>query len=330
MLQFFISFVVTSATMVPVLSLLRRLQVVDVPNQRSSHVVVVPRGGGLAMIAGCTAGVVSALIAGSALDDVVDGWAVLATCAGMLLLASLGFADDVAHVSARIRLALQGTIAAGVATAVAVGSPTPWPVALVAIFGCLWLVSYVNAFNFMDGVNAISATSALLAACWYGALGAQASDGLVSAAAWSLAGAALAFLPWNAHRPKVFLGDVGSYGIGALVGVLALLTAVREADLWLALAPLTVYLVDTSGTLLRRALRGEALMEAHRSHVYQRLLDVGLSHLGSTAIVATGGLVVCSATLALHTAGAILVAAVVAVIYHSLPSLLGRRVRVAS
>lgn len=321
-LEFSVAFVVTGLVMVPVLALLRRHQVVDVPNLRSSHAAVVPRGGGVGVLAGVAAGAVSALLVEPAQATSPDRSVVVAVTLGVLLFAVLGLVDDVRRVPAGARLTLQAVIAAGLAVSVAVGVSSSWGVGLVAVVGSTWLVSYVNAFNFMDGINAISAMSALIAACWFGGLAAHDSEPLVYAASWALAGASLAFLPWNAPRAKVFLGDVGSYGIGALVAVLALLTALREHDVWVAVAPLVIYLVDTSGTLVRRALRHEPLLEAHRSHVYQRLLDLGFSHLAATGVVAVASAVICGATLALPTAAAILVAAVVGATYLALPHLL--------
>ncbi len=321
-----IAFITTGVVMVPLLALLRRHQVMDVPNVRSSHAAVVPRGGGIAVLVGVAVGALSALVVEPGSTAPPHRSVVAAVTLGVLLFAVLGLVDDVRRVPAGVRLMFQAGIAAAVAVTIAVADTSTWWGGLaVAVVGSLWLVSYVNAFNFMDGINAISAMSALLAACWFGGLAAHDSDPLVYAASWALAGAALGFLPWNAPRARVFLGDVGSYGIGALIGMLALLTALREHDVWVALAPLVIYLVDTSGTLVRRALRGEPLLEAHRSHVYQRLLDLGFSHLAATAVVVLAGVVICVATLVLPTAAAILVAVVVGATYLALPHLLGTR-----
>lgn len=325
MLEFSVAFVTTSVVMFPLLALLRRHQVLDVPNLRSSHVTVVPRGGGVALLAGTAAGAVSSLLADSAPFGASHRAVFLVVTLGVLLFAVLGFVDDLREVQASVRLTLQIVVASGVSTAIAVGVPSPWGVGLVAVVGAVWLVSYVNAFNFMDGINAISAMSALLAACWFGGLAAHASDTFVYFASWALAGASLAFLPWNAPRAKVFLGDVGSYGVGALVGVLALLTALREYDVWVAIAPLLIYLVDTSATLARRCIRGEALLDAHRSHVYQRLTDRGLSHVTSGLVVCACTAVVLTATWLFSAILAVGVGVVVSLCYLCLPSALAWR-----
>jgi UDP-GlcNAc:undecaprenyl-phosphate GlcNAc-1-phosphate transferase len=322
-LEFVLAMLTTAVVMVPVLAVLRRHRVVDVPNARSSHAVLVPRGGGVALLVGVTVGVLSAVVVRPRAATSPDPAVVTAVALGVVLFAVLGLVDDLSDIDPRVRLVLQVVLAAGVATMLAVASPSPWVVGPVAVVGSLWLVSYVNAFNFMDGINAISAVSALLAACWFGGLAAHASDAVVFAASWALAGASVGFLPWNAPRPRVFLGDVGSYGVGALIGSLALLTALREGSVWPALAPLAIYLVDTGGTLVRRAARGEPLLQAHRTHVYQRLLDRGLSHPVVAGVVAIAGVVICLAALVLPTPAAVVFAVLVGAVYLALPRLLG-------
>ncbi|MGA8248661.1 MAG: glycosyltransferase family 4 protein [Nocardioides sp.] len=325
MLEFGLALVTTAVVMVPLRAVLRRHRVVDVPNARSSHAAVTPRGGGVALLVGVAVGVASAIVVRPPESASPDPSVVSAVAVGVVLFGVLGLVDDLSDVDARVRLAVQALLATGVATTVAVADSSPWAVGLVAVAGSIWLVSYVNAFNFMDGINAISAVSTLLAACWFAGLAARASDPVVYAASWALAGASVGFLPWNAPRSRIFLGDVGSYGVGALIGSLALLTALREGNVWPALAPLAIYLVDTGGTLVRRALRGDRLLEAHRSHVYQRLLDLGLSHPAVTGLVALAGLLICLATLVLPTALAVLFAVLTGALYLALPRLLGLR-----
>lgn len=326
MLEFLVALGTTSVAMFPLLALLRQHQVMDVPNVRSSHATIVPRGGGIAVLTGVAAGAVSALLVENERSAPHRG-VLLVVVLGVLMFAALGFSDDVRGLPATVRLTLQVVIASALSVTIAVGMPSSWEAAFVAVVGTIWLTSYVNAFNFMDGINAISAMSALLAACWFGGLAAHASDTFVYVASWTLAGASLAFLPWNAPRARVFLGDVGSYGIGALIGVLALLTALREQDIWVAVAPLVIYLVDTSGTLALRVLRGEPLLDAHRSHVYQRLTDTGLSHMRSALVVCGFTAAVLLATLLLPTPSALSVGIAVSLCYLCLPVALARRAR---
>ena len=110
-----------------------------------------------------------------------------------------------------------------------------------------------------------------------------------------LAGAAVGFLPWNAPRATVFLGDVGSYGIGGFIAGLSALAAVWGLPWWWAAAPLVVYGADTGWVLLKRARAGRPLTEAHREHAYQRLVDGGWPHVASSALCAGATAVVCLA-----------------------------------
>ena len=110
------------------------------------------------------------------------------------------------------------------------------------------------------------------------------------------AGSTTAFLPWNAPVARLFLGDVGSYLLGALVGIGIMIGGHQTSSFVLLLAPLSIYLADTSTVLLRRTLRGEPLMIAHRQHVYQRLVgELGMSHIAIAALTVLLGLVITAA-----------------------------------
>jgi hypothetical protein len=150
-----------------------------------------------------------------------------------------------------------------------------------------WIAGFVNAFNFMDGVNGISGAHAVVGGACYAVLGLWRGDPLLASAGAAVAGGGAAFLPWNAVRARVFLGDVGSYALGAALAVLAACAVViaglpPEA----ALGPLALYLADTAWTLQRRIRAGEPWLQAHRTHAYQRLTDAGWSHQRVTAATA--------------------------------------------
>jgi UDP-N-acetylmuramyl pentapeptide phosphotransferase/UDP-N-acetylglucosamine-1-phosphate transferase len=185
--------------------------------------------------------------------------------------AILGLVEDVHGVPALARLLTQFVIAVLVVAAVSV--PVGWM--LMAMF---FVVAYVNAFNFMDGVNGISGLNATMTGLVYAWLATD--HGLTSLASASLvlAAASLGFLPWNMPRARVFLGDVGSYALGGIVAALALGLLVGGVDWVLVFAPLSLYLADTGTTLGRRVMAGEQILEPHRDHTYQRLTDRGLSH----------------------------------------------------
>jgi UDP-N-acetylmuramyl pentapeptide phosphotransferase/UDP-N-acetylglucosamine-1-phosphate transferase len=144
----------------------------------------------------------------------------------------------------------------------------------------------VNAFNFMDGVNGISAAHALIAGVVYAGLGWWRHDGFMIPAGAAVAVGALAFLPWNAGRARVFLGDAGSYALGAALATLAAYAVLHGIPAEAALGPLVLYLADTAWTLQRRIRAGERWLEPHRSHIYQRWCDAGWSHQRVTVTAA--------------------------------------------
>ena len=325
-----LAFGVTLAAGPLVLAGLRRYQVIDDPNWRSSHTDAIPRGGGIAIALGTTV----ALALAPGLDaSLRTGLLVLGLGVG-----AVGLADDLTRgISPKVRLS-----ALLVVTAIALVWMEPVAdrsrvAAVVGIGLCLgWVVSYVNAFNFMDGINGISAGQVLAVAGQVTVAALVTGERSVATAGVIVMAAALAFLPFNFPRARMFLGDVGSYLLGALVAGLVIAAVVAGIPVEAASAGAVLYAVDTFVTLVRRVRRGEVWHEAHREHVYQRLTDAGLGHAAVTGIV-TGLAALCAA---LGVAGsqqgialraiAILVIGGVAVVYVALPGMLGRRTEVSS
>ena len=271
------SFAVAMAAAPLVLRVLVRHGVLDVPNGRSSHVTPVPRGGGIA----CLAGILAGLIVASILGHDVPWLAV----AGAVVLAVVGFADDQGALAATPRLGAQ--LAVGALVGVSIGGGW-WILA-----GMICIPVAVNVVNFMDGINGITGLN--VAAWGFVAMAvgyAQHAPSLLVIGAVT-AGSTTAFLPWNAPVARLFLGDVGSYLLGAMVGIGIIIGAHQTSSLVVLLAPMSIYLVDTGLVMIRRALRGEHLMIAHRQHVYQRLVsEAGMSHSTVAAITVALALVV--------------------------------------
>jgi UDP-N-acetylmuramyl pentapeptide phosphotransferase/UDP-N-acetylglucosamine-1-phosphate transferase len=303
-----------TAVLIP---LLARAGVWDVANARSSHTGAIPRGGGIGILAGVLAGVLASGTQGSRV-----AW----TMFGLIVaMAAIGLADDFSGIRVSTRLVGQVIVAATAAGLLADTARSGWAVVAPAVVGAVWLVSYVNAFNFMDGINGISAVSGALAGAWYAWVGHRIESSILVLFGLALLGACLGFLPWNAPRARVFLGDAGSYGVGALIAALAFVTWLSGAGLTWTLAPLAVYLADTAWALIKRAGRKNALGVAHREHVYQRLVDGGRSHVLTAAVVAAAGGIVCFGAARLGTVPAICIGVLVVVGYLSLPVLVGQR-----
>lgn len=256
---------------------LARWAVLDTPVGRSSHSQPTLRGGGLAPAIGA---VVGAVVASPSTPRVL-----LVVGATALAFGAIGLVDDLAGLPAGPRLLGQLAVAAVVVVPLASGVASGVVVVPLALVAGLWLVAYVNAFNFMDGINGISAAQVITAGVAWAIAGAWQDEPVVIAGGLVVAAAALAFLPFNFPSAKVFLGDVGSYFLGGWLAAMAVVVLGRGLTLEAAVAPLLVYVCDTGSTLARRVARRVDLMEAHREHTYQQLVAGGWSHARTTGFV---------------------------------------------
>jgi UDP-GlcNAc:undecaprenyl-phosphate/decaprenyl-phosphate GlcNAc-1-phosphate transferase len=254
---------------------LTRRSILDLPVDRSSHTVPTPRGGGIAVMAGVLVGV---LVTG---DPLAVG-----LLAGILGAAAVGLLEDVhgAGVSTRLLLTTVAALALVVGL-VFTGLPAGLTGGLIAALALPWTLAVVNAVNFMDGINGITAVTTVVVGASYAWLGGVSDHRSLTVLGLVVAAAGLGFAPYNAPRARVFLGDVGSYGLGAAFAAMSLLAVAGGLPLVAAVAPLAVYLADTGTTLLRRVRAGEPWRLPHKRHVYQRLVALGLPHTGVSAAV---------------------------------------------
>lgn len=272
---------VTTVALPPTIALLRRRAALDVPSVRSSHSVPTPRGGGAAIAVG--------IVIATAVMPAGVRLPLLVVAAGFGLI---GLAEDLCGVGVAIRFGLQMAVGAGAAAILLGDEGVHGAPLIVALVGAVWITGYANAFNFMDGVNGISGAHALVGGLVFGALGIWRADASLATGGAVIAAGAAAFLPWNAVHARVFLGDCGSYALGAGLAVLAAYAVMVRVPPEAALAPLAVYLADTAWTLQRRMRAGEDWMHPHRTHVYQRLCDLGWTHQRVAAATAGIGALV--------------------------------------
>jgi len=306
------------AVMIP---LLRRAAIIDIPGPRSSHTVPTPRGGGIPIAAGL-------LVAAGVIGGAIAALFAFAVAAFGLL----GFTEDMRGLATGRRLLIQAVGSTMVAVVLVSGRAGPVAVLVLLVVACAaWITGFVNAFNFMDGVNGISGAHALIAGVVYACLGWWQSDGFLVPAGAAVAASALAFLPWNAGRARVFLGDAGSYALGAALAMLAAYAVLQGIPVEAAAGPLVLYIADTAWTLQRRIRARERWLEPHRTHVYQQWCDVGWSHQRVT-VVAGGTTILLSLLGAASLSGnpvlraaADLAGAAVVLAYLRSPALLARR-----
>lgn len=293
---------VAGATIPLLLPWLKRIALAKV-NDRSSHKVPTPQGGGLGVLAGILAAVLVLWAIGFQVLSIAE-------IAALIGMAALGFTDDIQALPASRRIVAQALFLlipflsmAQVPPGLLALSPvfaTPVLRVIVVILGFVGLLWIVNLTNFMDGLDGIIVASyapGLLAAGYLLIAGHGEPFGFVALAA---GGALLGFGVWNWNPAKIFMGDAGSLLIGLITALafwLLLLNHEWPAALLLWLYPFA----DATITLGRRLARREQVWQAHRQHAYQRAVDGGLS--AKTVSGASGVYALVAACVSLAVAG---------------------------
>lgn len=275
------AFIVTTIAMPLVFIWLRRSRQEDHPNNRSLHQYPTVRGAGLALAIG--------ILTAFAITGGVPWFFWLAVVG----FTALGAFDDRSSLRPSTKLILQMLFTVPVALGIIHGLGIP---IIVAFPVALFLLIVVNAVNFMDGVNGITGVHVFIWGIVY-AIGMHlVNQNALITIALTLSAVGLAFLPWNVPKAQIFLGDSGSYLIGAYVGILAVLGVFAGQPIAF-LAPLAIYGADTGFTLVRRLMRGDPVSQAHRDHVFQRLVLAGWGHVPTALITAV--FTICASTLGL-------------------------------
>ena len=269
-----------------------RVGAIDTPGARSSHSRPTPKGGGVGIVLAFLVGVL-VLYRYAEFSRIADPYfrAVILAAVG---IATVAFLDDLLYWPASVKLLAQ--IAAALLAVVGglslpfvslpgLGAvPLGW---LGPVITVIWIVAATNAMNFMDGLNGLASGVSAIACIALAAFGAWLGASFVYFAALILLAGILGFMPFNFPHARIFMGDVGSQFCGFLLAVLAITAGRFEAvTLSVALVPMLLagLLFDVALTLVRRALAGERLAQAHRSHLYQLAHRSGLAAVTVTLI----------------------------------------------
>jgi UDP-N-acetylmuramyl pentapeptide phosphotransferase/UDP-N-acetylglucosamine-1-phosphate transferase len=288
-----------------------RFEILDIPNERSSHSHSVPRGGGLMIVILSLAGLwlYSLMFSSIALRSL------FAYTAGAVLIVAISWLDDLSSQPSWLRFAIHG-----VAAIAAIYGFGPIPIgsslhlsglASLAIdlpITFLWIVGLTNAYNFMDGIDGIAGGQAVVAGIGWAVFGMLTGNSFLIAAGLLISSSSAGFLIHNWSPATIFMGDVGSAFLGYTFAALPLANGFNDQASIRGLTPLAVgllliwpFLFDTSFTFLRRLFFGENVFQAHRSHLYQRLVLCGYSHqnisllyigLASVGVVSAVGLAI--------------------------------------
>jgi UDP-N-acetylmuramyl pentapeptide phosphotransferase/UDP-N-acetylglucosamine-1-phosphate transferase len=249
----------------------RRRGLWDHPGERQSHTVVTARGGGVGLVA---AFLITSLL--FAAGNTPDYWA---TCImpGVVVLAITGWWDDHAPLSARFRFFIQLAVSSYLLWCAANAGWVPGVIPVI-ISGLL-LIWMTNLYNFMDGSNGMAGLQGVFAATALAVLFHLSGDDHFSLLSLLLAACCAGFLPWNLGQARVFMGDVGSQALGFVFAAFLLYgTGSGAFGFPVALMVMLLFLTDATLTLLFRVIRGERWYNAHRQHLYQRLIADGWTH----------------------------------------------------
>lgn len=265
-------------------------QLLDHPNDRSSHSAPMPRGGGLAivlLVTGTGLWSIYACVEPCRNETGLSRNLVYIVCG--IVIAWLGWRDDTHSLSPKVRFAIQGIVAI-----VSIYGFGYFESVTIPLFGVLhlgvvgivitflWIVGLTNAYNFMDGIDGIAGGVAFAGGLGWVMLSSNIDYLANSFVFWiglAMAAGSLGFLGHNWPPAKIFMGDVASTFLGYSFAVLPLLASDQKGDaLMLGTLLMWTFIMDAGVTFIQRLLRREKILSAHRSHLYQRLVIGGYTH----------------------------------------------------
>jgi len=276
------AFIISALVNKFLLVFLDRRGMLDIPNERSSHVRPTPRGGGLGIIIG-------AVLCSTVYAIVTDDPKIFLLVFISLVIGMVGWVDDIKKgLSAGFRIGIQFICSVVVIWIFKPIDILPLPAPLhihLHFFGIIisviWLVGITNIFNFLDGIDGYAGVQGFIAGLMLAILAWGTPIGFIGLfASLSCAG----FLLFNWHPAKIFMGDVGSSFLGFLFAALPFYltdtgTSSLRTEMFFATAiAIWFFLLDGTFTIFRRLYKKEKIWQAHRSHLYQRLVITGMSH----------------------------------------------------
>jgi UDP-GlcNAc:undecaprenyl-phosphate GlcNAc-1-phosphate transferase len=217
---------------------------------------------------------------------------ILALLPALLILFGLGLVDDLRGLRAGVKLTYQ-MLGAACVVAMGAGFNVPasgpaWTFALLAAVSILWYVGVCNSINLIDGLDGLAAGVVCLAAIGFLIVGVRVGDAAVTTVTLCTLGAVGAFLRYNFHPARIFMGDTGAMFLGFGLAALGCLLA-RDVGFWTAVLGsatlLGVPVMDTAAAIVRRLAARRHIFEADGEHTHHRLLRAGLSHRGAVLVL---------------------------------------------
>lgn len=283
---FVVSFLTVLVTTPFVIKLAVKIGATDKPNARKVHSKIMPRMGGLAIFFGVIAG----YFAGGVYNEKVT-----AITVGAILIIIIGMLDDKYELSAKVKFAGQLVVAG-----IIVGSGLTIDLLTIPYIGnfdlgmwsfpitVFWIVAITNAINLIDGLDGLSAGISAIGIATIAVLALLAGKMLILTLSLILLGSTLAFLVFNFHPAKIFMGDTGALFLGYSIAILSLLGLYKSVTLFSFLVPIIILgvpIFDTTFAIIRRIVNKKPISAPDKSHLHHRLLDLGLSHRGTVLAI---------------------------------------------
>ncbi len=267
--------------------MIKRVRIMDIPNDRSSHETPIPKSGGVVIVITFLIGVMAIFVFGDA--TMISRQYFFGFLFSSLLVAGISFYDDLTDRSFLFKL-LSHVIAAAIVIKSGVvihEIMLPWAgKAQLETSGIIitffWIVGLTNAYNFMDGLNGMAAGPAVINGLFFCILSFSQGSTFVYIICYTIIAGALGFLVFNFPKPGLFMGDVGSAFLGfvfATLGIIAALYDHSHTSLFVMPLLLFNFIYDTTFTFIRRAIRRENVFKGHRTHLYQLFNQLGYTHV---------------------------------------------------
>jgi len=276
-------------------ALARHTRLMDIPNVRSSHARPTPRGGGIAIVCAFLTGISIIHLLGE-VTPIRTGYFIGFLASGFVI-ATISIVDDYRSISPGTKLGVQLIAMASALAAGIVIDQLHLPGIGVVELGwlgyplsLLWILGLTNAYNFMDGLDGLAASTAVIASAFFCVISFHQGSLFIYLASLVLCAASIGFLVFNLPPARIFMGDVGSTFLGFTLAVMAIIAARYDrSHTSLFVVPLLLFhfIFDAAFTFFRRLWRREPVLQPHRTHLYQLLNRLGCSH-GMVALIYSG------------------------------------------
>lgn len=306
LVAYLVCLVATSTLTRVMISRSQRAGLIDTPNERSSHTVPTPRGGGVAFVSVfLVAAIVLSMRTGAGVESFL--WWLLPSG---LTIATLGFLDDRFSLRASRRLLVQAFATVGSLAVLFYQLPSPsiffaesfvsLAGGAILVFSFFWILWMTNLYNFMDGIDGYAASQAFILGLALSTIAWMHGLQTLNILFYLLSASVAGFLGLNWAPAKIFMGDAGSTFLGFFFGVAGVSLHLQGIPLETTIILLGTFIVDSTYTLIVRLARGKKVHLAHRDHAYQHAVQMGWSHR-KTVLVYCGITIFWLIPLAIHT-----------------------------